>query len=621
MDTPANFLARATTLTCRNIPVVPVAPGEKACKHQNWPSLATTDVDQVGVWNAINADYNTAAVCLPDGICVLDADSPDLEKLLPQLPDTFTVRSAGKGLPHYYFLQTARSRALGNRSAKGLFDFQQSRKYVVGPGSVLAETGRTYDITNQADLVEIPDWLCDWIEENSKAERKPASNALHDVAESFDFDAMMDHYGITGDQNGSWFITDVCPIAGRKHQQSTETGFYWDGEHLGFKCFAANCDGSSLKVGQVLSHLNKTHKPYPSEIWEGGSTWEPAEVKAQMVNGTIYRDESAYQAALEEWASDWRSLFHTRAETENAPPLEFLIQGFMAKDALTMFGGPPANGKTWVALSVAKALITGNNLFGVLPVQRVNKVLYFVPESTVGPFAARLKKMELNKYVGTRFFYRTMTKGERLKLTDERVKIAVRDAVVFLDTAVRFMEGDENQSADQRVFADNLFALLQAGAQAVVGLHHATKAAAGQDTMTLENALRGSGDLGAMLANCWALGKLDEETGRIYLQPVKERDTGDMQPAKPLIIQGRPYLNETGDFGLYQYPAQQTYAQMRKSAKGKTGGRPPSLEHEQVQRLGQMRARGMSWRSISAEFGIPERTLYRYRRLPEPLPQ
>jgi hypothetical protein len=615
-----NFIERAELLTARNIPTVPVNPGEKRSTLQHWPMLATTDAQQITQWNTANANFNTAAVCLPDGICVLDADSTELTTLLPQVPETFTVLSAGKRLPHYYFRQTDRSRELGNRKAKELFDFQQSNKYVVGPGSVLAD-GRAYDIANPGDLAEIPDWLCDWIEENSQAEKKPASNALHGVAESFDFESLMDHYGITGDQNGSWFVTDVCPIAGRRHQQSTETGFYFDGEHLGFKCFAANCDGSSMKVGQVLSHLNKTHKPYSGEIWESGSTWEPAEVKNQMVNGIIYRDEDRYKAALEEWAADWRSLFHTRAETENAPPLEFLIQGFMAKDALTMFGGPPANGKTWVALSVAKALITGNPLFGVLPVQRVDKVLYFVPESTIGPFAARLKKMGLNRYVGTRFFYRTMTKGERLKLTDERIKVAVRDAVVFLDTAVRFMDGDENNSADQRVFADNLFALLQAGAQAVVGLHHATKAAAGQDTMTLENALRGSGDLGAMLANCWALGKLDEETGRVYLQPVKERDTGDMEPAKAFIIQSRPYLNETGDFGLHQYPAQLTYAQMRKSAKGKTGGRPASVEDEQVQRIGQMRAKGMSWKAISAETGIPERTLYRHRGLPEPLPQ
>ena len=135
------FTERASLLTARHIPVVPVEAGQKRCTLKDWPTLATLTPAWTG-------DYNTAAVCLNDGICVLDVDSLDLA--LPQQPTTFTVSSAS-GRPHYYFKQTERSRALGNRSATGLFDFQQHRKYVVGPGSVL-EDGRTYDVTNPAEI-------------------------------------------------------------------------------------------------------------------------------------------------------------------------------------------------------------------------------------------------------------------------------------------------------------------------------------------------------------------------------------------------------------------------------------------------------------------------------------
>jgi hypothetical protein len=48
---------------------------------------------------------------------------------------------------------------------------------------------------------------------------------------------------------------------------------------------------------------------------------------------------------------------------------------------------------------------------------------------------------------------------------EKRILRAAEGADVFWDTAVRFMEGDENSSTEQRVFARNLFTVLSAGAR------------------------------------------------------------------------------------------------------------------------------------------------------------
>ena len=74
---------------------------------------------------------------------------------------------------------------------------------------------------------------------------------------------------------------------------------------------------------------------------------------------------------------------------------------------------------------------------------------------------------------------------------------------MFLDTAVRFMEGDENAVNEQKVFAMNLFKLLQTGTRNVTGLHDARKGFERLDYMSLDKILRGSGDIGAMLSTCW----------------------------------------------------------------------------------------------------------------------
>ncbi len=118
-----------------------------------------------------------------------------------------------------------------------------------------------------------------------------------------------------------------------------------------------------------------------------------------------------------------------------------------------------------------------------------------------------------------------MSAEGHLDLADEDFQMALPGSVVFLDTAIRFLEGDENSSKDVRAFADTIFSLLKHGAKAVVLLHHSPKDSG--DTMTLENAMRGSGDMGAFLACCWGT-RLQDPThpyeSASYLENLKQRD-------------------------------------------------------------------------------------------------
>jgi len=97
---------------------------------------------------------------------------------------------------------------------------------------------------------------------------------------------------------------------------------------------------------------------------------------------------------------DWRSCFHTYAELLTAPPLEFVIKDFLQKDGITFFGGLPGHGKTLVMLSVVKALLTGEDLFGCFPVTSPSKrVIYLVLEAGLGPFKHRLELFGLLRFV------------------------------------------------------------------------------------------------------------------------------------------------------------------------------------------------------------------------------
>jgi hypothetical protein len=161
-------------------------------------------------------------------------------------------------------------------------------------------------------------------------------------------------------------------------------------------------------------------------------------------------------------------------------------------------------------------------------------------------------------------------------------------------------------AAEQKVFAETLFALQRAGARTIVGAHHSPKSF-GKDTfMSLENVLRGSGDIGAMLATCWGLSQVDAGTNRIFVQNVKARD---FQPCEPFIIQGRPSIDLTGYFELTEPPGfAGSLAENKPHA-----GRPELPDKEQkIDEARRMKEAGSSYQRIADTLEISKGTVSKW---------
>jgi len=313
------------------------------------------------------------------------------------------------------------------------------------------------------------------------------------------------------------------------------------------------------------------------------------------------------QAALidDSGSKNWRDLFHSYDEETNAPTAKFAIDGFLQEDGITLIGGLAGHGKTLCMLAMVRALLEGGKLFHHFAVtKKAERVLYLIPDAGLGPFAARLKTFRLEQYVREeKLFCRTLSAQGQLSLNDPRLLEAAKGADVFLDTAIRFMTGDENSAAEQRAFADNLFALQRAGARTITGAHHSPKSF-GKDTyMTLENVLRGSGDIGAMLTTCWGLSQIDADATRIFVQNVKARD---FLPCEPFIVQGRPCIDQTGYFELTNPPG---FAGTLSENKPQVG-RPQNPESEDKKLQAQeMHASGNSYQEIANALGVPKSTV------------
>jgi hypothetical protein len=307
-------------------------------------------------------------------------------------------------------------------------------------------------------------------------------------------------------------------------------------------------------------------------------------------------------------ARDWRALFHSYDDILNAPPARFVIDGFLQEEGITLIGGLAGHGKTLCMLAMVRALLEGGKLFHHFEVTaKADRVIYLIPEAGLGPFSARLRTFHLQEHAQAgRLFCRTLSAEGQLSLTDPRLLDAVKGADVFLDTAIRFMDGAED-AENSRAFADTLFGLQRAGARTICGAHHSPKSFGKDSFMTLENVLRGSGDIGAMLATCWGLSQIDAASNRIFVQNVKARD---FSACEPFIIQGRPAIDQTGYFELAEPPG---FAGDLSDHKDRKPGRPemPQKDEKRADAL-RLHAEGKSVREISRELHVGKTTISRW---------
>jgi len=167
------------------------------------------------------------------------------------------------------------------------------------------------------------------------------------------------------------------------------------------------------------------------------------------------------------------------------------------------------------------------------------------------------------------FRYRTITQGITRPLSDP-VTVAMiqqlsvkHDVLVIVDTAVRFFRGGDENAAKENNLVQDSDMLRSIGAN-VLFLHHSPKATKDAAELTLENALRGTGDFGAMADFVYAFRRDEkmfaqgEGPEEIEVVCVKPRD---FEPPLPFRLQLKrkakqgeqgptaSVIDETGDLG------------------------------------------------------------------------
>jgi hypothetical protein len=324
-------------------------------------------------------------------------------------------------------------------------------------------------------------------------------------------------------------------------------------------------------------------------------------------------------------AHAWRAVFHAYDDFENAPPLRMAIKNLVPLDAATAIGALAGHGKTWLLMSIVKAMLKGRgtmlwNHFEV--VAYVPRVVYLIPESALGPFTHRLRTLGLFPFLKSdRLLVRTLSMGPKPVLSDPRILAAAKGSFVVLDTLARFTSGDENSADEFQVLANDIFALMAAGAEGVAAAHHAPKSFAGANTMSLEAILRGTGDIGAVFATVFGMKQIDVHQNILQIQNVKARD---FAPLGPFQLIGRPNLDHDGDFGMLKAPGDCGELADEQRPERDRGGAPESAREARAANLALMRSwlekdrdltsRELVQRFVSVGIKLNDSSIRHYRR-------
>jgi hypothetical protein len=492
----SHFLEVALRNAARGFRVMPIKGKDAFLK--GWPKLATTDEKQIREWAAKFPDYNCGVAGGVD-ITIVDSDRASRLKGLcgenwSEWFDTYSVSSGRPDRAHFYFRTIREVMEFGNKRHKepgadgNVFEVKTKGAQVTAEGSTHPDTGEVYTVTQNLPLLAFPIGLLGLFRE-LYANANPSGKRewrlpVHD-----------------GEGRDDYFISQAGKLR--------------------------NAGASEAIIRAQLEEWNED----PAIMADPKSNEDLDRIARSAARYDVPRPEPVVVIgrgkAEEKRITGWRERYHTFEEMNNAPEPTFIIAGFLQKDVISSIAAPVGQRKTIIAANVVHAALTGEPLFGHFAVvEQPVRVLYLCPEMGLLSFTKRMRNLGLMQYIGKTLFCRTMNSEGTLSLAD-LTPDELAGAVVVVDTAVRFLKGDENSSEYMKVFADECFGLMKSGAASVLVLFHSPKGTKEAGELTLENAMRGSGDLGAFVSSCWATRLQDPDApweSPSFLKNVKQRD-------------------------------------------------------------------------------------------------
>jgi len=211
--------------------------------------------------------------------------------------------------------------------------------------------------------------------------------------------------------------------------------------------------------------------------------------------------------------------------TLDLPPARPLVAGLIEEQSGAILAGPPSVGKTWLALSLARAVASGTPWLGHFPTN-AGPVLVIDEESHLPGLQQRLRMLEAGDPVGHELpLHFAVGHAVRIDANPgaahlDALIVRHRPRLVILDSLTRVHGANENDAGQMADVFANARATMRRHDTALVFLDHARKKSLVND---LEEMLRGSTEKRAW-PEC-ILFAMPAEKGTLTLTHVKARFT------------------------------------------------------------------------------------------------
>jgi hypothetical protein len=158
-----DFLNIASREIAAGIPVIPIAPGQKAPPlNAGGAASSSTDPKQIELWAEQFPNANVGVVCTLTGILIVDDDDGMVEA--SGIPITTRIVQSSPGHLQYYFRHTAESAEVGNLGQRGGFSVRSHNYYGLAAGS-RHPNGHLYQFVRDLPIEPIPTDLLRYLHE------------------------------------------------------------------------------------------------------------------------------------------------------------------------------------------------------------------------------------------------------------------------------------------------------------------------------------------------------------------------------------------------------------------------------------------------------------------------
>lgn len=430
--------------------VFPLVEGSKLPATKHGFKDATRDEELLVQWWSKSKQGIAVATGSGSGLLVLDIDPRNggddtlagLEKLHGKLPATRASRTGGGGSQKFFRFPGGRSKIAG---ANGLFpgiDIKCDGGYVVLPPSKHPSGGR-YSWVGEHEIAEVPAWLLDALDAQSRPGRSVAAKAVGEriIPE--------------GSRN-----KELARVAGQMQRFGMDPETILDAvlRENEKKCQPPLAEDEVVALVASITHYapdNSVILGIDSEVAKGAN---PVEL-----------------APLAEWL------------LVDPPEPEWIIEGRLAKGHVAVLAAPAYHGKSWMAGEIAMAGVTGRKVLGLWDAPGLSKVLWVDEENSADEAWRRIRALSKGHGITPdelkgKLFMTAPLQGFSWRSKDmgygmlKRVEELQPDLVIFDSLIATSNIKDENNSVEiRRFFHECVQPVRAVCGSAVLFIHHSNK--------------------------------------------------------------------------------------------------------------------------------------------------